>query len=359
MIQGAFRPADRPKAIGAWSGLAAIAAAVGPFVGGILVEYASWRWIFLINLPIGLFAIWLASRRLPADVRRPASPLPIPSAVAWCTGLVSGLVALSRGPADGWHSPQVVTCSALAVLSLAGFALLESRAAHPLLPIRLIRGPLGAAVLLTLMVQSVFIAVGIQMPLFLEDVIGFDAAEAGRWLMVLPLSAFLLAPLAGRWVDMVGSRPLAIAGLTLGTAGCLALSTLGAGPGPWHLLLSLALFGVGMGLFSIPNSAALLGAAPPEQLGLASGLQATMRNLGISGGTAVAGAVLAMRVAAHGGGALAAGNPGEAARNALVLASRELYLGLAGLTLCALVVAAIGTPGRPRPAPDRSGAGAD
>jgi len=355
LLVSSFPPEERGRALGLFGAAVGAGLALGPPLGGLIVGHASWRWIFLINLPLGVLCGALARRRLPADAPTHTSPLPVANAITWCAGLVLGLVALSRGPADGWTAPAVIACATLAPVCLGVFAWLESRAADPLLSIGLLRGPLGTAVLLTFLVQTVFISVALQMPLFLEDVIGFDAAEAGRWLMVLPLSAFLLAPIAGRWVDMVGPRPLALSGLTLGAAGCVAISSLSARPGPWQLFLSLALFGVGMGLFSIPNSSALLGAVRPDQLGLASGLQATMRNLGISGGTALTGAVLAMRVSAHGGGALSAGNTSETARAALVLASRELYLGLAGITLVALLVAAAGTPGKePRGAPARA-----
>jgi MFS family permease len=178
------------------------------------------------------------------------------------------------------------------------------------------------------------------MPLYLEEVVGLGPAATGRWLAILPLVALFLAPVAGRLSDRLGTRPFMTAGLALAAAGLAALAMLGPAPSDLRITLGLLLVGVGLGLFVVTNSSALLGHVPPSQLGAASGMQATMRNLGIAGGSAVTAAVLASRFSAHGGGTLGAGMLPAAGRGAFALASRDLYLALALVALAAIGLAA-------------------
>jgi len=169
-----------------------------------------------------------------------------------------------------------------------------------------------------------------------EEVLRFDAAKSGRWLAVLPLLALVLAPLAGRWSDRIGTRALSVAGMLLAAAGFAVMSQVGVTPHPGHILGGMALIGAGVGIFTVPNSSAAMGSVPPERLGLASGLQATMRNLGIASGAAAMAAIVASRFAAHGGGTLAASAQGGATHPlAFALATRDAYLVMAAVALAA------------------------
>ena len=188
------------------------------------------------------------------------------------------------------------------------------------------------------------------MPLFLEEVAGFTAAASGRWLAVIPLAALVAAPLAGRLADRVGARPLTVTGLGLTAAGLWALAQLGVGFAPGPMLSGLCLVGLGLGLFSVPNASALLSLVPPEQLGLASGLQGTMRNLGLASGLAITGAIVASRYAAHGGGELHLTAVTGVVPSAFVAATRELFRTLAGCALAATLLAWRTSSGRIVPA---------
>jgi MFS family permease len=253
--------------------------------------------------------------------------------------LVSFMLALSRGPEWGWGVTGVGPLFALAAILLAGFAVSERRARDPLLPLEALAGPLGISLALSLLGNLVSIAVGFHLPLYLEEVFGFDAGRSGRWLVVLPLMALVLAPIAGRWSDRWGARPLSVAGFLLTTLGLISLAGVGARPNLAYILAGMILVGTGQGLFAVPNSRALLSAVPPEQLGLANGLQGTMRNLGISGGAAFTAALLASRVTAHGGGRLVAGALAAVDRAALGRATTETYLALAALALLGVILA--------------------
>jgi MFS family permease len=333
---------------------------MGPPLGGFLVGYLSWRWIFLVNVPIGILTWALVRRRVPADPPpHPGSAIDISGAALWFGGLVSLMLALSAGPSRGWGSRSSLSMFAAAALLLAAFVGRESRRDDPLLPVATLGGPLGVAASLTLMGQAVSVAVGFHLPLYLEEVLGFGAARAGQWLAVLPLVALVFAPLAGRWADRIGSRPLASGGLLMAAAGLAALAGVGTSPHPWHLLGGMALIGGGLGLFTVPNSSALLSAVPRERLGIASGLQGTMRNLGIAGGTAATAAIVASRYAVHGGGQLAATGAVHALdRVAFAAATREVYAAMAGVATLAAATAWFGTPpgpasGSARVSPDR------
>jgi len=337
-----FPPEERGKALGAFGAMVGVGLGLGPPLGGALIEHLSWRWIFLINLPLGVLALSMLRRRVPPDPADRAAPsLPRASAAAWCAGLVLLMLGLSRGPEIGWGLRGAGAFFAGAVAFLLAFALIERRVAHPLLPLADLKGSLGATATLTLVGNVLSIAVGFHVPFFLQDMMGFDAARSGRWLAVLPAMALVLAPVAGAGSDRWGGRALSIIGFVITALGLGLLARLGSSPGAMTLIAGMALVGIGQGLFAVPNSRALMSSVPPERLGVASGLQGTMRNLGISGGAALTAALLSSRFAAHGGGRLAAsGLLAGHARGAFASATADTYL---ALTVLALVGAALAT----------------
>jgi EmrB/QacA subfamily drug resistance transporter len=347
LLVSSFGPEERGRALGAFGAMVGVGLALGPPLGGILVGYLSWRWIFLVNLPIGVLTFWLVRRRIPADPPPHAGPaVDGAGAALWLAGLTALMLALSQGPARGWGSPSIVPLFAAAAVALAAFIVRESRRTDPLLPVAWLRGPFGVAASLTLLGQASSVAVGFHLPLYLEDVLGLRAVEAGRWLAVLPLVALLVAPFAGRWADRAGSRPLTAGGLLLAAAGYAILSGVGVAPSPLRLFGGMALIGGGLGLFTVPNTSALMSAVPSERLGIASGLQATMRNLGVAAGTAATAAIVASRYAVNGGGALAASAEGAALdRGAFATATRDLYAAMAAIATIAAAIAWLGTPG--------------
>ncbi len=348
LLIASFPAEERGRALGAFGAMVGVGLAVGTPLGGLIVGHLSWRWLFFVNLPIGALAFWLLVTRVPKDPP-PHAPLRLHAgaAAAWLAALCALLLGLSRGPALGWGHPGAWPCFPAAAALLAAFVLLERRAAEPLLPLRLVRGPLGVAVSLTLIANALSIAVGFHLPLYLEDVLGFDAAASGRWMATLPVSAVLAAPLAGRLSDRLGTRPLAIVGMAITAAGFFWLSGVATQPRPGHILGGMALIGVGLGLFTVPNASALLSLVPHDLLGLASGLQATMRYLGSAGGSAAMAALVATRYAWHGGGTLMAGRTHLASRQAFSLATHDAYLVLGAVAALATVLAWT----QPAPAP--------
>jgi EmrB/QacA subfamily drug resistance transporter len=224
LLIASFAPEERGRVLGFFGAAVGVGLALGPPLGGLIVAHASWRWIFLINVPLGAAALTLGLKRLPFDRgldRR--EPLDFGAAALWSVALVSLMLALSRGPERGWTSPGVWPWFAASALAFLGFAIAEARARDPLLPRDLLRGPVGLAVTLTFAGQALSMAIGFHMPLYLENVLGFGAARSGAWMAVFPLAALVLAPAAGRWSDRFGPGPVAVAGVALATLGFAVL----------------------------------------------------------------------------------------------------------------------------------------
>lgn len=336
ILVSSFPPAERGRALGAFGATVGVGLALGPVLGGTLVQMLSWRLIFVINLPLGVLALVLLRARVPDD-RGASAPAPVDAlgASIFCAALVLVMLGLSLGPDRGWALAVVGPALGGGIALLAAFLLLESRAARPLLPPGILGGPLGHLGTLTLFGQALSIALGIHLPLFLEELWGYDAARTGRTLAIFPAVALLMAPLAGRWSDRFGAQRVSFLGMTLTAAGLVVLARLGTEPRVGLLVAGMVTVGVGLGLFTVPNASALLGAAPAGLLGLASGWQGTMRNLGIAGGTAFLSAAFASRYAMHGGGRL---EHAHLAPAAFAAASRDVDHLLAVVAVCAALL---------------------
>ena len=345
LLVQAFPLEQRGRALGAFGAMVGVGLAVGPPLGGLLVAHVSWRWIFFVNLPLGLLTWTMLRRRVPPDPA-PAGGAPASllsgfglAPFVWAAALAALSLALTRGPESGWGDPLVLAAAAGGALLLGLFLASQRTAAVPLLPLDLVAGPLGAAVALTFFGQLLSVSVGFHMPLVLEETGGFTPARSGAWLAVLPLAALVCAPVAGRLADRVGARTLTTAGMLLTAVGFWLLSRLGAMPAGGRLAAGLALVGVGQGLFAVPNASALLSLVPAERLGLASGLQGTTRNLGIAAGVAFTGALVTARYHAHSGSALRLGSPGGVDHQSFVLATREAFQALAAIALLSALLA--------------------
>ncbi len=339
LLVTAFPLEERGKALGAFGAMVGVGLAMGAPLGGLVIAHWSWRWVFFVNVPLGVLTWMLLRSRVPADRPAGGTPLDVGAAAAWCAALVTLMLALSRGPESGWGSPLVLVLFGGTVALLGVFALLETRSRHPMLPLGILIGPLGAAVSLTLIGQAVTVAVGLHLPLYLEEVLHFDAQRTGLWSAILPLAALFFAPVAGRISDRTGARALTTLGMAATAAGLAVLAGLRTRMA-WPLPLGLALVGAGQGLFSVPNASALLSLVPHEQLGIASGLQGTTRNLGLSSGAAMMGALLASGYLKHAGRVL----EGGAARvdgRAFTASTHDAYVVLTAVAVVGTLLAAI------------------
>jgi EmrB/QacA subfamily drug resistance transporter len=284
ILQTTFRPEDRSRAIGAWSGLAGIAGAVGPFLGGWLVELASWRWIFLINVPVVLVVLAIASRHVP-ESRDPAevAPLDLPGAVLAAGSLGALTYGLSLSAEQGFGSLQVQLGLALGVLALGGFVVREQTTRHPMLPLGLFRIPrFGLTNLVTFLVYAALGGVFFWLVVTLQVVAGWGPLQAGLALLPVTVLMLLFSPRAGRFGDRVGPRVPLTMGPLVAAAGVALLSRVGADATYLlDVLLPVVLLGAGLTITVTPLTSTVL-AAVEGRSGLASGVNnAVARTAGL------------------------------------------------------------------------------
>jgi EmrB/QacA subfamily drug resistance transporter len=294
-ILSAAVPAERRGAVlGAWGGISGLAVAIGPLVGGAVVDGIAWQWIFWLNVPVGLTLIPLALRRL-RETRGPDRALDVPGVALASTGLFSLVWGLVNGNSDGWGSTGIVGALALGGILLASFVAWELRAREPMLPMAFFRDRSFAAA----NGASLFMYFGMFGSIFLlaqffQTAQGYSPLEAG--LLVLPWTAapMLVAPIAGALSDRVGGRPFLAAGLALQAAGLAWIAAVSSATVPYAELVGpFILSGVGMGLFFAPVANVVLSAVRPDQEGKASGATNAIREIGGVFGIAVLAAVFA------------------------------------------------------------------
>ncbi len=278
MIQGAFDADDRAEAIGSWSGLGSIAAALGPLVGGGLVQLASWRWVFLINLPVAVVTVAVAQRHVP-ETRDPEAPdrFDVPGAVLATLALGGATYALVQ-----WGGPGVPWAVALAVAAAAGFGWRERTSDHPMLALGIFADrTFSAANGLTLLAYAALGALLFFLVLQLQVVGGYGPLLAGLSTLPITLCMLLLAARGGRLATRTGPRlPLTLGPLVM-AGGTLLL--LRVGPDVRYVtdvLPGLTVFGLGLALMVAPLTATVLAAAPSEHAGIASGVNNAVARTG-------------------------------------------------------------------------------
>ncbi|WP_037410093.1 MFS transporter [Candidatus Solirubrobacter pratensis] len=297
LLSEAFPPEKRGLAIGAWSGISGLGVALGPLVGGAVVDGISWHWIFWLNVPIGVALAPVAARRL-TESFGPAKELDLPGLGLAGFGLLGVVYGIVRGNELGWTSGEIVASLAAGAALLAAFVAWELRAAHPMLPMRFFRSRAFAASngVSLAMYFGVFGSIFL-LAQFFQVTQHFSPLEAG--IRTLPWTGMpmLVAPVAGLLSDRIGSRPLMVAGLSLQA---IAIAWLAGVSTPTvaysSLVVPFVLAGTGMALVFAPTANAVLNAVRPQEAGQASGATNAIREVGGVLGIAV----LASVFGAHG-----------------------------------------------------------
>ena len=341
MITRSFPAAERGRALGTNAILVALGVSVGPTAGGILTHLLNWRWIFYVNLPIGAVVIFAAWHLLTERPRMERQHFDVPGAAFLAVGLSTLTLGLSFGQEWGWGSLRFLLSMLLAMVALACAAWVEHRTPFPLLDPALLRNRVFVFANVSFMIcMLALFAVGFLLPFYFEALNGYGTLRSGLLLTPLPLTLAVVAPLSGTLADRVGSRWLAPIGLALAGAGLLLLSRLAPVSSILFLIISLIVTGIGQGLFQSPNTRAIMGAAPPEEQGVASGTLAISRVIGQCLSVAVAGAVFTGFGAAEAGSALAAGR-GTLSIEQVGMLQQTFIKGLhAAFVVCAVFAAA-------------------
>ncbi len=289
--------AERARAIGVWDGVFGLSMALGPVLGGVLVGTVGWRGIFWANIPVGLAAISLTALFVP-DSRAPRARRADPVGQFVIIVMLGALAyAIIEGPALGWRSPEILGFFALATAALAVLLAYEPRRAEPVVDLRFFRSvPFAGANLSAVCAIAAMAGFLFLSTLYLQDVRGLSALQAGLTILPMPVVMALCAPLAGRMVAKRGPRiPLIIAGAAM-TISSAALSRLTGSTEHLYLIVTYSMFGIGAGMVSSPITNGVMSGVPKTQAGMASGMNSASRQLGQSLGVAIVGSVLAASI---------------------------------------------------------------
>jgi EmrB/QacA subfamily drug resistance transporter len=274
LIQSVFHPDDRAKAVGAWSGLASIAGAAGPLVGGYLIEYASWRWIFLINLPLAAAVVAIAMRYVPESRELVIGHFDLPGAILCALGLAGVTYALVEAGAKGLGSASVIATALVGVAALVAFVLVERGSPAPMMPLSLFGSrEFSAANALTLTAYAALGALFFFFATYLQVVGGYKPLQAGLASLPTTLVMMFLSSRVGGLTTKLGARRLMTAGGALTAIGTLILATAGRHPAYWtHILPGLLVFSLGMVMIAVPVTVTVLNSTTTDRAGIASGV---------------------------------------------------------------------------------------
>jgi EmrB/QacA subfamily drug resistance transporter len=330
LLGNAYRGADRGVAFGVWGAVTGAAVSIGPLVGGALTDALSWRWIFLVNLPIGVVALTLTLSKVGESREPQGARLDIPGFVTFTAALgalVYGLIESSR---KGWGSGLVQGCMIASIVLIAVFVVIERRGRAPMLDLSLFRRPAfgGASIVAFALSGSIF-AMFLYLTLYLQNILGISPLGAGLRLLTLSGVILVTAFVAGRLTTVVPVRLLMGAGLALVGASLLLMRGVTVTSQWTHLLPGFIVGGVGVGLINPPLASAAIAVVPPRQAGMGSGINSTFRQVGIATGIAALGSIFTSEVRAHVSSGLRAAHQGGAHAIATAISSGQTHQAIA------------------------------
>jgi EmrB/QacA subfamily drug resistance transporter len=284
---------ERAGALAAYGATIGAAFAVGPLVGGALTSGLDWQWIFLVNIPLGLFCLWITLARVRESRDPHARRVDVPGQLALGAGLFLLALALLRGNQEGWTSGLILGGLGAAAAFLVAFIAIERRVTEPMLPLGFFRNPsFAGAQVAALAISASFFAVFLYVTLYLQQVLGLSAIEAGLVYLPATIVIFFVSGATSALGERISARVMISGGLALVAAG-MGLMTLGGADSSWTALMpGFLVAAVGTGLFNPSVIAVALSSAPPEQSGLAAGVNDTFRQAGIAIGVAGLGALV-------------------------------------------------------------------
>ena len=329
IITNAFPPEMRGKAIGTWAGVSGLALAIGPVVGGFLTEHVSWRAIFFLNLPVavGAVAVTLFATRESRDetVER---RIDLPGIATLSIGLTALVLALIEGNSWGWGSPEIIALLVTAVLGLVGFGLTELRSRVPMVDFSFFQSSsfLGANAV-AFVISFAMLAVFFFVALYMQNILGYSALEAGVRFLPSTVLIIVTAPIAGRLADRFGPQRLIVTGLMLIAVSLYIQTHISVHSGYELLLAAFMVMGVGIGLTMSPMSTAAMNAVETSKAGVASGILSMSRMVGGTFGVAAIGALFQAITRHDIESKLAGLNIGDAQRESLVSAAGSSGIG--------------------------------
>jgi len=334
-----FPPQERGKSLGILGATVSAGLLSGPVIGGVLVQTLDWRAIFYVTIPVALVGmvmalVWLKEQKVTEGEFR----FDWWGAASLSAGLACLLLFFNIGGKTGFEKPLVIAFGVAAIILVVGFVVTERKVSQPVLDLNLFRNRLFAAGNVSLVIMFVAMSANtFLMPFYLINGIGFPAGEAGAIYAAVSVAALATGPVSGWLSDKIGYRLLCTAGISLMCGGMFWLSRLGPAASVTDILPRLAMMGLGSGLFSSPNNSSIMGSVPKEKLSTGSAMIATVRQVGMSCGTAIAGALFDNRQTVH-LARLTAADPGASNLNSLALIGGYQDTLLVAAIICVLAI---------------------
>ncbi|TMM13443.1 MAG: MFS transporter [Actinobacteria bacterium] len=292
LLSQEFHGRERGTAFGIWGATIGAAVAIGPLVGGALTEWAGWRWIFFVNLPIGALCLLFGARVLHESRDEGHGGIDIPGQLLLSGGLFALVLGLLRGNDWHWSSGRVVGLLAGAAAALVSFGIVELRQERPMFDVRLFRVPAFAgAQIVAFTISSAMFAQFLYLTLYLQNVLGYSPIQAGLRFLPLSMISFFVAPVAGRLVGRVPVRVLLGTGMGLVALALYLMYGVHTSSGWTTLLAGFLVGGVGIGMVNPPLATTAVSVVPPQRAGMAAGVNNTFRQVGIATGIAGLGAI--------------------------------------------------------------------
>ena len=341
LIVSTFPPNERGRALGFLGTMVAFGTMIGPPLGGVMVEFLGWQSLFLINIPISIFAFVAGARMIPGEERKGTlAGFDLPGSLLFIAFVLGLFYYLLNGQELGWSAPTNLASAGLAAIVLVVFLIRELRAERPMIDLSIFRSSLfSVSIICVVFVYCALFCMNIIQPFYLQDLLGLSPALAGLVLLASPLLSGMTAPFAGYLADKAVPELVSLGALVIELAALAGMCFLGAHSSPLMACSWLALFGIGQGAFNSPNTKLIMAFAPRDKMGIAGSVNALGRNMGMVSGIALAVSILYGVMSSVLGRKVTGYAAGEDA--AFISGMRAAYVAATGLLAVAILLTAL------------------
>lgn len=347
IITRAFPPEERGRALGINGSFVALGTMVGPALGGLIISFAGWEYLFWVNVPIGV-AAYIANLKFSVKDETVADEkLDLRGGVFFTLAIAPLFIALEYGQTVGYTHPLILLCFVVAVAAFAAFFRTERKAQAPLLDLTIFRNKWFSISIFCAFISFIAISCSnIILPFYFQDALNMSPGTAGLYMTIYPLVLALAAPASGYLSDKIGSEVLTLIGLALTSGGLYLMATLDETPVYWVMILFIVMMSLGNGLFQSPNNSLVMSMVPPEKLGIGGSVNALVRNIGMVVGIALSTSILyggmSAKIGRHVSGYVLGRN------DAFIYGMRLAYIAAATVCLVGALITAVRLYGRKR-----------
>ncbi|HEX2986323.1 MAG TPA: MFS transporter [Caproiciproducens sp.] len=344
IITRTFPPEERGRALGINGAFVALGTLVGPALGGLIISFASWEYLFWVNVPIGIIA-YIANFKFSNEDEKIDEKLDIWGFLLFTLAIAPLFIALEYGQTTGYGNPLILTCFAVAAAALAAFLAVERRVVPPLLDLQIFENKWFSISIFCSFTSFVAISCSnIILPFYLQNALSMSAGTSGLFMTIYPLVLALTAPISGYLSDKIGSEVLTLIGLGLTSGGLFLMSGLNEHPSYWVMGIFIGVMSLGNGLFQSPNNSLVMSMVPQEKLGIGGSVNALVRNIGLVMGIALSTTILYSAMSAKIGVHVTGYVPGR--NDAFIFGMRLVYIAAAAVCLVGVIITAVRLRGR-------------